>query len=140
MAELLARRGFAAPVIDAGEMRLPGAERRVVALPESGLRLRLAETALATSAASAMVFDAAGRRHHLFDPHSGASPGWWRSVTVIAPTAEAADALSTGFAVSPPELAGDIAAGLDDVAAIATDRAGRTSVFGAARLIREALA
>jgi thiamine biosynthesis lipoprotein len=141
VAGMLARRGFTPPLIDTGEMRLPGPERRPIDLPEAGMRLHLAEVAVATSAPGAMYFDTAGdmagRRHHLFDPKSGDSPGWWRSITVIAPTAEAADALSTGFAVSPPELVGDITASLADVAVVATGRAGETRTFGAARLLSE---
>lgn len=133
VAEVLARHGFAPPVIDTGEMRLPGAERRAVALPDAGLRLRVAEAAVATSVPGALRFDAAGR-HHLFDPRSGASPGWWRAVTVVAPTAEAADALSTAFAVSPPGMLGDLAGGLDDVAVIATGREGRARLFGRRRI------
>jgi len=140
VADLLARHGFTAPLIDTGEMRLPGGEQRIVALPDAGLRLRLAEAAVATSAPAALTFDPAGRHHHLFDPHSGASPCWWRSVTVVAPTAEAADALSTAFAVSSPESVGDLAAGLPDTAVIATSRDGRTRRFGARRLPGEAAA
>jgi len=128
--EILIRRGFSPPIIDTGEMRLSGSQRWPVDLPEAGLRLRLAEAAVATSAPGALSFDAAARRHHLFEPRSGESPGWWQSVTVIAPTAEAADALSTAFAVSPPELLGDLASGLDDVTVIATHRDGRVGIFG----------
>ena len=128
--EILMRRGFTPPFIDTGEMRLSGPERRSVVLPEAGLRLYLAEAAVATSAPGALAFDMAARRHHLFEPRSGDSPGWWRSVTVIAPTAEAADALSTAFAVSPPELMGDLASDLADVAVIATQPDGRVSIFG----------
>jgi thiamine biosynthesis lipoprotein len=134
---LLVRRGFTSPLIDTGEMRLSGPERRPVDLPEAGRRLHLAEAAVATSTPGALRFDPSGRRHHLFDPLSGDSPGWWRSVTVIAATAEAADALSTGFAVSPPELVGDLAASLGDIAVVATGRAGETRTFGASRLLSE---
>jgi len=134
---LLVRRGFTSPLIDTGEMRLTGPERRPVDLPAAGLRLHVAEAAVATSAPGALSFDAAGRRHHLFDPRTGDSPGWWRSVTVIAATAEAADALSTGFAVSPPELVGDLAASLTQIAVVATDRTGETKIFGAKRLLSE---
>ncbi|MEE8454254.1 MAG: FAD:protein FMN transferase [Limibaculum sp.] len=134
---LLVRRGFTSPLIDTGEMRLSGPERRPVDLPAAGLRLHVAEAAVATSAPGALSFDAAGRRHHLFDPRTGDSPGWWRSVTVIAATAEAADALSTGFAVSPPELVGDLAASLTQIAVVATDRTGETRIFGATRLLSE---
>ena len=141
VAGLLIRRGFTPPLIDAGEMRLPGSERRAVDLPEARRRLYLAETAVATSAPAALSFDATGAttngRHHLFDPQNGDSPGWWRSVTVIAPTAEMADALSTGFAVSPPELVGDLAASLADVAVVATSRLGEIRTYGASHLLSE---
>lgn len=136
VAALLARHGFRPPLVDTGEMRLPGPERRWLVLPAAGLRLRVAEAAVATSAPGAFNFDAAGR-HHLFDPLSGASPGWWRSVSVIAPTAETADALSTAFAVSSPEMVGDLAAGLADVAVVATDSAGRARFYGPRRLAVE---
>jgi len=139
VAALLARHGFAAPLIDTGEMRLPGPDRQRVDLPEAGISLRLGGAALATSARGALRFDAAGRRHHLFDPRTGASPDWWRSVTVIAPTAEAADALSTAFAVSAPAMVGDLTGGMTDIAVIATGRDGRASFYGDARLLRGAL-
>jgi thiamine biosynthesis lipoprotein len=145
VAGLLIRRGFTPPLIDAGEMRLPGSERRAVDLPEARRRLYLAETAVATSAPAALSFDATGDtmgdttngRHHLFDPQNGDSPGWWRSITVIAPTAEMADALSTGFTVSPPELVGDLTASLADVAVVATSRLGEIRTYGAPRLLSE---
>lgn len=140
VADLLARLGFTAPLIDTGEMRLPGVEQRTIVLPAPGVRLRIAEAAIATSAPSALTFDPAGRHHHLFEPHSGASPGWWRSVTAVAPTAEAADALSTAFAVAPPDLVGDIAASLSDTAVIATDATGRSRLLGAHRLLQDILA
>jgi thiamine biosynthesis lipoprotein len=137
VAALLSRHGFTAPLIDTGEMRLPGPERRPVDLPDAGLRLLLAEAAVATSAPAALSFEPTGRRHHLFEPSSGDSPGWWRSVTVVAPTAEAADALSTGFAVSTPEMIGDLTASLTDVTVIATSRLGTTRAFGVARILSE---
>lgn len=140
VAEVLAHLGFSAPVIDTGEMRLPGAERRTVALPEAGLQLRLAEAAVATSVPMALTFDPAGRRHHLFDPRNGASPPWWHSVTVVAPTAEAADALSTAFAIMDPMQAGDIAASLTDIAVIATGRDRSSMRLGDHRLLRGILA
>lgn len=135
VAALLIRRGFCPPLIDTGEMRLPGPERREVILPEAHLTLRLAEVAVATSAPTALTFDHTGRRHHLFDPATGDSPDWWHSVTVIAPNAEMADALSTGFAVAAPEIVGDLAASLEGVAVIATSRSGGVSQFGETRLL-----
>jgi thiamine biosynthesis lipoprotein len=129
VAALLARRGFATSQIDTGEMRLLGRNRQRVRLREAGLELALAECAVATSAPDALRFPAAG--HHLFDPATGSSPEHWRAVTVIAQTAADADALSTAFAVSPPERIGDLVP--PDILVLATDRAGRTLRFGRAR-------
>ncbi len=135
VARLLGRLGFAPPLIDTGEMRLADGLRRTIVLPDAGLRLVLAGVALATSAPGALVFDPAGRHHHLFDPRNGTSPRWWRSVTVIAPTAEMADALSTAFAVLPPDAVGDLAATLDDVAVIAVGTGDQARLYGNRRLI-----
>jgi thiamine biosynthesis lipoprotein len=126
VADLLARRGFDAPVIDTGELRLPGAHRRRVTLPHAGLALSLAGCALATSEPDALRFATGG--HHLLDPRSGRAPDTWRSVTVIAPRAEDADALSTAFAVSDPARIGDLVPA--DTLVLATDPAGRTRRYG----------
>lgn len=48
-------------------------------------------------------FDPAGRFTHLFDPRTGRSPALYRTVSVIAPTATEADALSTAFSLMPAE-------------------------------------
>ena len=45
-------------------------------------------------------FDPAGRFTHLFNPRTGRSPALYRAVSVIAPTATEADALSTAMLVS----------------------------------------
>jgi thiamine biosynthesis lipoprotein len=128
VATMLVRRGFATPRIDTGELSLPGPDRRRLRLPHAGTELGLAECAVATSAPDALRFPGAG--HHLFDPATGGSPEHWRAVTVIAPTAADADALSTAFAVSPPERIGDLVP--DDTLVLATDRAHRTLRFGRA--------
>lgn len=46
-----------------------------------------------------------GRFNHIFDPRTGASAQLHRSVTVIMPTATAADALSTAFSLMPVDAA-----------------------------------
>lgn len=51
--------------------------------------------ALATSGDYATRFSAAGRQHHIFDPRTGYSPTELCSVSILAPTGMAADALST---------------------------------------------
>jgi thiamine biosynthesis lipoprotein len=126
VAALLVRRGFVAPRIDTGEMRLPGADWRRLRLPAAGLEIEVADCAVATSAPDALRFPGAG--HHLFDPHTGGSPERWRSVTVIAPTAADADALSTAFAVSPAERIGDLVPA--DALVLTTEPGGTTRCFG----------
>lgn len=50
---------------------------------------------LATSGDYETAFSDDFSRHHILDPHTGESPGELASVSVLAPTAMAADALST---------------------------------------------
>ena len=57
------------------------------------------------SSGRATRFDAAGRHHHLFDPATGRSADRCASVTVVAPRATTADALSTALAVASPATA-----------------------------------
>jgi thiamine biosynthesis lipoprotein len=56
---------------------------------------------LATSGDYATTFDSSGDRrdHHIFDPVTGCSPTAFSSVSVVAPTAMQADALSTAVFV-----------------------------------------
>jgi thiamine biosynthesis lipoprotein len=61
-------------------------------------RVPLEGGALASSAALGITFDAAGQAGHILDPRSGRpAPGRWRLVSVTAPQAALADALSTAF-------------------------------------------
>jgi thiamine biosynthesis lipoprotein len=59
-------------------------------------RVPIVDRAIATSSGNGFRFDAGGRFNHLLDPRSGACAVRYRSVTVVAPTATAADAFSTG--------------------------------------------
>lgn len=98
---LLEAQGLRDILVDAGELRALGGTPEggdwTVRLPDgrsTGLRNR----ALATSAPLGTVFDAAGRVGHILDPRSGQpAPATGRSVTVTAPTAALADALSTAL-------------------------------------------
>jgi thiamine biosynthesis lipoprotein len=108
VADLLRRAGLDSVLLDLGEIRALGLPSRgrawQVELPASRDRgeppLRLGKSAaVATSAPAAFVFDASGRHHHLFDPATGRSAGRHAAVTVVAPTATRADALSTAFAL-----------------------------------------
>ncbi len=102
---LLRREGLEDVLVDTGEMRaigaMPGApEGWPVSLQigEETLRdaLRLREMALASSAPLGTVLDAQGRIGHVMDPTSGRpAPARWQLVSITAPSAAIADALST---------------------------------------------
>ena len=63
--------------------------------------LDLKQGAVATSAGRGDSFDIKGEFHHLFDPKTGKSAQRYSSVTVTAPEATLADALSTAFYAMP---------------------------------------
>lgn len=128
--EILTSRGFTDVVIDAGELRLPGKERRAVGIPAAKAAVSVAEVAIATSEPGSLVFAPKTWRHHLIDPRTGTSPRHWESISVFAPTAQTADALSTAFAVMHHEAVGDIASSIGDVAVIGCDSKGRIRRFG----------
>ncbi len=128
--EILTSRGFIDVVIDAGELRLPGKERRAVGIPAAKAAVSVAEVAIATSEPGSLVFDPKTWRHHLIDPRTGTSPRHWQSISVFATTAQTADALSTAFAVMHHETVSDLASSIGDVAVIGCDSKGRIRRFG----------
>lgn len=75
----------------------PRHEDAYVALADLGGRC------LATSGDYATTFSADHRYNHIFDPRSGYSPTELASVSVLAPTAMQADALSTALFVLGPD-------------------------------------
>ena len=108
---LLRAEGIERSLVDMGESRALGARdkgvpwRIGVADPDAPERvsetLELVDNAVATSGAYGFRFDPEGRCNHLLDPKSGGSAGLYKSVTVIASTATAADGLSTAFSFLP---------------------------------------
>jgi len=105
--DLLRNEGFVDVLVDLGEIR--GLGRHTDGRPWSvGVKdpitadnketLTIEDQAVATSAGAATRFEESGRHHHLFDPRTGKSTQRFRGITVIAPTATTADALSTAFA------------------------------------------
>ncbi|MCG8505265.1 MAG: FAD:protein FMN transferase [Sphingomonadales bacterium] len=103
VSDLLKDAGLTHVLVNLGEIRAlgpkpDGAPWRV-GLPD-GRTLGIERRAVATSAGSGTVFDSQGRHHHIFDPTRGHSAGGFAHVTVAAPTATEADALSTGLAAS----------------------------------------
>ena len=65
--------------------------------------IRLTNAAIATSGNYEVYFDREKMFHHIVDPRTGLSPYASASVSVIAPTAMKADALSTSVFVMNPE-------------------------------------
>jgi FAD:protein FMN transferase len=106
---LLRARGIAHALADMGETRAIGGH------PDGGPwrvglddpfapgrvaeRIPLADRAVATSGGYGTRFDAAGRFNHIFDPTDGSTSHNFAAVSVIAPEATMADALSTAFSV-----------------------------------------
>jgi len=105
VAEILRARGWTNVLIDLGEIRAldsrPDGEPWTVGLNNSSSSLKLHNRAIATSSGGATRFEASGRHHHLLDPKSGVSPSAYGSVSVVAPKATIADALSTALFLLP---------------------------------------
>lgn len=107
IAALLQGEGLRDVLVNAGELRALGADPRggpwrVHLRGEAG-HTDLANAALATSAPLGTVLDAAGRVGHILDPRTGLpAPGHWDLVSVRAPSAALADALSTALTLLAP--------------------------------------
>ncbi len=81
--------------------------------------VRLHNCAMATSGSGEQFFEVAGQRYgHILDPRTGMPVQGRASVTVIAPTAAQADALSTAFYVGGRELAERYCCGHSEVLAL----------------------
>ena len=95
VAALLESQGLTDILIDTGEMRALGQRSWPVRTAQGG-QVPLSARALATSAPLGTCFDAGGRDGHILDPRTGGpvdSP--WGAITISAPSAALADALST---------------------------------------------
>ena len=90
----------------------------------------LIDGAVATTAGAGFRFDTAGRFTHLFDPATGRSPALYRTVSVIAPTATEADALSTAFSLMSASRIREIAALRPGVQARLVTASGDSLVYG----------
>ena len=64
--------------------------------------------ALATSGSYGSPFSEDGHYHHLIQPQTGLPAAHWKSLSVIAPTATQADALSTGLSFASAKQIDDI--------------------------------
>jgi thiamine biosynthesis lipoprotein len=99
-AEMLQAHGMKDVIINLGEHRaLPG-RRWPVGIAGSDTHVLLSNEAIAQSSGHGTVLSPDGLWHHLIDPHSGECANRYKSVTVVAGTATAADALSTALFVA----------------------------------------
>jgi len=129
--EILKRLGFDQVFVDLGEMRALGVPEKgfwTVDLPDHRNVVRLRGGALATSAASGMVFAHNGD-HHLFDPRTGRPARHWKWLTAYASSAVVADALSTTLYVTPRESIEAILSAFPGAAAWAVDTDGKAIRF-----------
>lgn len=107
VAVLLEAEGLDDILIDSGEFRAlggqPGGDDWPMLL-ETGARLGLRQRALATSSPLGTTFDQAGHDGHILDPVTGRPVrSGWRSVSISAPSAAIADALSTASCLMPDQ-------------------------------------
>ncbi|KIZ37469.1 MULTISPECIES: FAD:protein FMN transferase [Rhodopseudomonas] len=139
--EMLRRAGLSTSLVNMGEIRAIGARpdgtpwrvglddpERSGAITET---IDLVDRAVATSAGSGFSFDSQGRFTHLFDPATGRSPSLYRTVSVVAPTATEADALSTAFSAMPMDRIAEVVRLRAGVRVHAMDSAGRLKICGA---------
>lgn len=107
VALLLEAEGLTDILIDTGEFRALGGQPGGGAWPvklAAGGSVGLRQRALATSAPLGTCFDAQGRDGHILDPRSGRPVrAGWREITVSAPSAALADALTTAACAMPDE-------------------------------------
>jgi len=111
--ELLKNEGLEHALVDLGEIRAIGARsgqepwragiRDPFDTQRIAMEVPLADQALATSGGYGFRFDREGRFHHIFDPRSGGCPHAYVSISVLASTATAADALATACYLMPIE-------------------------------------
>jgi thiamine biosynthesis lipoprotein len=99
VAALLRAEGLALGLIDTGEIAAIGADWPVRI--ENGPRLSLGDEALATSGLFGTVMDREGRQGHILSPDGADRPAPWARVSIAAPRAAVADALSTAACLMP---------------------------------------
>lgn len=145
--DLLRAEGVEHSLIDLGEIRLigtrPDRRRWAVGLEDpdhpgaTGRTLEIENCAVATSGGYGFRFDPEGPFTHLFDPRTGMSPQLYESVSVVAPTATAADALSTAFSSMEIDAIKRTLGKIGVAQAYVTSRDGRVVLGGVSSLAEE---
>ena len=134
--QALKEQGIEHALIDAGELNAMGSPlqrdawhiavqhpRETGSIANTGLQDRC----LSTSGDYATRFTDDHRHHHLLDPRTGLSPAQWASVSVAAPSALEADALSTALFLLGPEEAKEMVESLDRVDALFVSKSGEVT-------------
>jgi FAD:protein FMN transferase len=102
--------------------------------PEGGTEpqemIHLREGAVATSGNYMVYFDREKIHHHLLSPESGVSPPGAVSATVVAPSAEEADALATALMLFSPSEGRSFAGRREGLAALVMTREGEKVYSG----------
>lgn len=127
-------------LVDSGEFRALGTDQRQqrwrlgVRHPRSHEQLlatlTLRDRAVSTSGDYEYSFTPDRLNHHIFDPRTGYSPRQWSSVTVVAPAATDADALSTALMVLDPQAGQQLVEQLPGTSALFVDKAGVLTTAG----------
>ena len=124
---LLRQSGLSNTLVQLGETRtLPGCSWQV-GIGASGRSIELTDGAVATSAGRGMAFSEDEQWHHIIDPQSGRSAQDFASITVCAPSAMLADALSTALAVAGRQSIVRVARSFPQARIFCEDHNGRTS-------------
>lgn len=132
--QALKERGIEHALIDAGELNAMGSPARKdswhIAIQhhrqqsERIAKTGLQDRCLSTSGDYATRFSADYRHHHLLDPRTGLSPAKLASVSVAAPSALEADALSTAIFILGPEQGRELVESMDQVDALFVSKSG----------------
>lgn len=133
--DALRRHGIEHALVDAGEIA-PLGEKAPGRAWTAGIQhprqkdayvafLPLDGRCLATSGDYATTLGEGRRCSHLFDPRTGDSPKHYESLSVLAPTATLADAISTALYVLPPSRVNDLVGDVPHVDVFAVLRSGR---------------
>lgn len=113
IAALLEGEGLTNILIDTGEFRALGGQPGTAGTQGEGWPMKLdpggnvalRQRALATSAPRGTTFDQAGRNGHILDPMTGKPvQPVWRAISITAPSAAIADALSTAACLMPDRM------------------------------------
>ena len=142
--EALKARGIEHALIDAGELNAMGSPMRrdswhvAVQHPRqtgSIAKTGLQDRCLSTSGDYATRFTDDHQHHHLLDPRTGLSPAKLASVSVAAPSALEADALSTAIFIIGPEQGKKLVESMERVDALFVSKSGEVVTTGGFTLL-----